>query len=233
MMVADFLGKPIETLRVEDVIGRDRAQVRAEADRLPPEAKLQLKTKLNEMLRAQFLAVRDARAEYEAVAMVVNIMDHVRAQGRLEGMREAIAAGMKAASPGGMAAAGDSCTDLAKGARKPLTSHIDDFFKEAGISAKSEREYRYTYRMLDEFIGTKPIGLISDVDLVEFMEWLTARIKPRQGRSEAAAAMQGKDAWVAEEMERLLVQAAVVIPPREQYRRVKGAGRLKRFRSYC
>lgn len=43
-----------------------------------------------------------------------------------------------------------------------------------------------------------------------------------------AAEAQGKNAWVAEEMERLLVQAAVVIPPREQYRRVKGAGRLKR-----
>lgn len=43
-----------------------------------------------------------------------------------------------------------------------------------------------------------------------------------------AATRQGKAAWLDEEMERLLVQAAVVIPPREQYRRVKGAGRLKR-----
>lgn len=44
----------------------------------------------------------------------------------------------------------------------------------------------------------------------------------------AAAAVQGKNAWVAEEMDRLLAQAAAVTPPREQYRRVKGAGRLKR-----
>lgn len=43
-----------------------------------------------------------------------------------------------------------------------------------------------------------------------------------------AAEEQGKDTWVAQEMERLLAQAAAVIPPREQYRRVKGAGRLKR-----
>ena len=43
-----------------------------------------------------------------------------------------------------------------------------------------------------------------------------------------AAARQGKAAWMAEEMHRLLVQAAAGVPPREQYRRVKGAGRLKR-----
>ncbi|HEX4881804.1 MAG TPA: ribonuclease D [Porticoccaceae bacterium] len=44
-----------------------------------------------------------------------------------------------------------------------------------------------------------------------------------------AAERQGKNAWMAEEMERVLAQAAAVTPSCEQYRRVKGAGRLKRI----
>src|SRR5690606_8448781 len=61
-------------------------------------------------------------------------------------------------------------------------------------SAKTQKEYRRTYRLLEEFLGAVPIASITQLNLIEFMEWLLPKLQPRQGRKNAAAATQGKHA---------------------------------------
>ena len=48
-----------------------------------------MRTRVDEILRSAFNAVRDARADKEAITTVLDVMQSVRMQGKPEGMREA------------------------------------------------------------------------------------------------------------------------------------------------
>jgi integrase len=198
-MIADFLGKPLDLLQPGDLVGCDRKTALADIERLSPEARRQLRARLEQILRDQFMAVREMRAELEATTTVIDVMRLVRQEGKIEGMREAIAAGAHPAAPPSPAlpqlpAAPDPFAELKAEARLPWTDHLEKFFEEQGLAPKTTTEYRHTYERLKQVIGEKPAGLVSHDDLSNFMDVLRRTIKPRQGRTSPAAGTQNKHA---------------------------------------
>lgn len=152
-----ILGRDIDELGHDDIIGCDRERLVADFEALGEQDRLRLKARLDYLMAEQ---IRSVEFEHEKTGLyraAVDAMEHAKMVGKLEGMREAIAAGVGAAGP--KAAPEDP---LAEGSKLPVSRHLDAFFKDQAVSPKTEKEYRTTYRKMMDMHGDQPIGTISN-----------------------------------------------------------------------
>lgn len=197
--VVKLLGHDIAALSIGDLIRCDRKRLLADFEKLGDDDRRRLRERLADLMSELTQCLAEGRENDGTYRIMVDGMEHARMVGRLEGMREAIdgaVAATASAVTAAMAAGPREAPieELAEGAKLVLSQHLDAFFVHQGVSAKTEAEYRVTYRKLVTAIGDVPIGSITENKLIEFFNDIPNNVKARGGRTMAAAATQQKHA---------------------------------------
>lgn len=196
-VMAHFLGKSIDELTIEDISRANLARMTADLAAMPEEERERVYARMDELIRMHTTVTGWLEEDYRPARFALDLMQH----GHTVGLNKALAlAGsaqrrpdeqpsptpLPAPVPVPAPAYAPSGKVHAK-ARLTLSELSEEFFESEGQGESSVKSHQSAFRHFADACGDKPVGRITEDDLVKFRKYCI-KLPGKDGREQAARA---------------------------------------------